>query len=310
FGTVTIGTTVTRTATVEHVGFGPLPVEEVTITGPGAGDYTLSTGTCLDAVLHLGGSCLEGIRFTPTDDGARPATLRIRVRGNRLFTVDLVGTGTPEPTVPENAELVAGPDPAEFGPRLLLSTGPAVDVKISNTGGSPMTISAVELPGPDFAVNPAGCLGVTVPPGGSCTMPVTYSPQGPALPVDRAGVLRITSDAPGGPRLVAVRGQAIQPVLDVNPGVIAPGRVTAATGIGFPPGRTVTLGFTTAVGGATATTNADGRFTVQLLVFPKASVGQRIVVATVDGAVPVIAADKPLLVVINTVSPAEFVGRG
>ncbi|CRK58373.1 hypothetical protein [Alloactinosynnema sp. L-07] len=310
FGTVTIGTTVSRTATVRHVGFGPLPVEEVTITGPGAGDYQLGPGTCVGTVLHLGGSCLSSVRFTPTDDGARPATLRVRVRGNRVFTVDLIGTGTPTPTVPENAELSAGPDPADFGSRLLLSAGPGIDVRIGNAGGSPMTISAIALPSPDFAVNPAGCLGVPVPPGGSCVVTVTYSPQGPALPVDRAAALTITSNAPGGPHLVAVRGQAVQPVLDVNPGVIAPGRVSTATGIGFPPGRTVTLGFTTAVGGATATTDANGKFTVQLLVFPKASVGQRTVVATVDGATPVIAADKPLLVVINTVSPAEFVGRG
>ncbi|MGQ0840159.1 hypothetical protein [Actinokineospora sp.] len=33
-------------------------------------------------------------------------------------------------------------------------------------------------------------------------------------------------------------------------------------------------------------------------------------VATVDGAVPAIFAERPLLVVIGTVRPAEFVGRG
>ncbi|WP_436500668.1 choice-of-anchor D domain-containing protein [Actinokineospora sp. HUAS TT18] len=306
FGTVTVGTSVSRTATVRHVGFGPLPVEEVTITGAGAGDYVLGAGTCVGTVLHQGGTCLASVRFTPSQDGNRPATLRVKVRGNRLFTIDLIGTGGEAP--PGGAELSAGPDPADFGPRLLLSTGPGVPVTVRNTGGSPMTVSAVDLASPDFAAG--GCVGATVPAGGSCVITVTYSPQGPALPADRSAVLRITSTAPGGPHLVGVRGQVVQPVLDVNPGVIAPGRVTTATGIGFPPGRTVTLSFTTAVGGATAVTDSTGRFSAQLLVFPKASVGQRTVVATVDGATPVIAADKPLLIVINTVSPAEFVGRG
>jgi Tol biopolymer transport system component len=313
FGTVTIGTNVSRSATLDHVGFGPLVVESVSVTG--SQDFTVGPNNC--TVLHTTGNCLVSVKFTPTASGDRTGQLVVRVRGGRTFAVDLRGSGTPEVLIPPDPVFAAGPDPIDFGDRLMLSDGPAIALTVRNAGGSPMTVTGVTIDVPtvvdDYTVDPAACLAAPIAPGASCVVQVRFSPRGPAVPGApdvRTATLRFTGSAPGGPHLVAVRGKVIQPSLEVNPAVLAPGRVTMASGMGFPPGKTVTLRFASAVGDATATVGADGRFAAQLLVFPKASVGQRQVVATVDGVVPAIFAERPLLVVINTVSPAEFVGRG
>ncbi|SDH80834.1 WD40-like Beta Propeller Repeat [Actinokineospora alba] len=309
FGTVTIGTTLSRSAELRHVGFGPLVVEEASITGDDA--FTIGANTC--EVLHTTGTCLVSVRFSPTEARTYTAKLVLQVRGGRTYTVDLRGTGTPEIVIPSDAVFAATPDPVDFGARLMLSEGAPIPLTIRNGGGSPMTVTAATIDAPtvsgDYTVD--GCVGATLAPAATCVAQVRFSPRGPAVPGApevRTAVLRFTSTAPGGPHLVAVRGSAIQPALDVNPAVLAPGRVAMATGIGFPPGKPVTVRFSNAVGEAKATPDVNGRFTVQLLVFPKAAIGQRQVVASVDGTP--ISAERPLLVVINTVSPAEFVGRG
>jgi hypothetical protein len=58
-----------------------------------------------------------------------------------------------------------------------------------------------------------------------------------------------------------------------------------------------------------STARQDGTFRASLLILPKAAIGDFTVVATVSDA-PVVNAEKPLLVVTPTVSPADFVVRG
>ncbi|MGH3861239.1 choice-of-anchor D domain-containing protein [Actinokineospora sp.] len=309
FGPVTIGATANRSVELRHVGFGALVVESASITGDPA--YTIGADTC--EVLHTTGTCLVSVRFSPTETRDYTATLVLQVRGGRTYTVDLRGTGTPEIVIPSDAVFAATPDPVDFGARLMLSEGAPIPLTIRNGGGSPMTVTAATVDAPtvagDYTVD--GCVGTTLAPAATCVAQVRFSPRGPAAPGApevRTAVLRFTSTAPASPHLVGVRGSAVQPALDLNPAVLAPGRVAMATGIGFPPGKPVTVRFANAVGEAKATPDVNGRFSVQLLVFPKAAIGQRQVVAGVDGTP--ISAERPLLVVINTVSPAEFVGRG
>ncbi|PPK67661.1 choice-of-anchor D domain-containing protein [Actinokineospora auranticolor] len=311
FGSVHIGDDYTQTITVAHSGFGPLSVESLAINNS---EFSLGANTCVGTVLHVTDTCLISIRFTPSGAGERTGRLIARTRGGREYTVDLTGVGDPG-TVDGDPEVVAeiprfaaDPDPLDFGPRLLLSDGPPLPLTIHNTGDGPMTVTGLSVDSVDFSLDVTSCQDVTITAGGSCVVDVRFRPVGPAAPVDRSAVIEITSTAPGGPHLVAVRGQARQPVLDLNPAVVAPGRVTIATGIDFTPNHPITITYREAVGSATATTDPDGRFSTQLLVLPKASVGPRTAVATVDGTD--ITAERPLLVVINTVSPSQFVGRG
>jgi hypothetical protein len=310
FGPVQIGEAVTQSAAVEHVGAGPLTIGQVTLAGPNAADFTLGAQTCQAGPLHQTDGCFISVTFAPSAADERRAVLQVQLQGGRALTIDLVGTGTEQPVPPRGAEFSAGPDPLDFGPRLLLSTGPAATVTVTNQGGSPLRITSVTLVPPvgpaDYAVTVNTCTGVDVPPGGQCQITVVFSPT---LPGDRSAVLQFDDNAAGGPHLVGLRGQANAPAIEVNPGVTPPGRVTTVSGKDFPPGKTVTVTFRTAVGSSTVTVGSDGTFRASLLVFHKATPENRRIAATVDG-LPALFAEDDLLVVFPTVSPADFVVRG
>jgi WD40-like Beta Propeller Repeat len=306
FGPVQIGLPVARTARLEHVGAGPLPIETVSLIGPNATDFAILDQTCQGQTLFQTGSCQLTVQFTPGAVGDRRGQVQVRVRGGRVFPVDLSGIGTAQP-VPRGPAFSAGPNPLTFGQRPLLSSGPESTVTVTNLGGSPLVISAVAVVGPgapgDYAISANTC--TTVQPNGQCRVTVRFSPQ---LPGDRTANLQFTHNA-GGPTLIGLRGSAVAPVLDVNPGVTPPGRVVTVIGRQFPPGKTVTLTYTTAPGTSKATVAADGTFRADLLVFPKSKPENRTVVATVDGS-PALSANDQLLIVFPTVSPADFVVRG
>jgi hypothetical protein len=96
--------------------------------------------------------------------------------------------------------------------------------------------------------------------------------------------------------------------VEVSPAVTQPGRVVTVTGTGFPPSRALTITLTDSVERESVTTDATGAFTRTVLILPKATVGTRQVVATVD-TFPTITGQKPLLIVTPSVGPADFVIR-
>lgn len=303
FGTAEVGTTRNRTATLRVVGAGPLTIDSITVDGA---DFTAGADTCVGVVLHRLGECLAGVAFTPTAAGPRTGGLAVRLADGREFGVDLRGEGSEVPVVPDGPELAVAPAPLDFGARLLLSTEPTGTLTITNAGGSPMTVASVgPTPPSDFSVRSTDC--AVVASGASCSVLVRFRPTvaGP-----RAGGLVVTSDAPGGPHLVGLSGVGSTPALVVNPGVSRPGRVTTVSGTGFPADTAVSVRYLESVEIAAAVTSNEGTFSVPLLVFPKASIGQRTVVATVDGVLPEISAKGPLLVVYPSMSPPEFLTRG
>lgn len=312
FGPVELEQTLVRSATFDQIGAGPIVVETVTITGPNAADFTILGQDCLkpgQAPVGQGGSCGVTVEFAPESVGDKRAQLVVRVRGGQTFTGDLRGSGTEQPVPPRGAEFLANPAPLEFGSRLLLTNGPAQVVTITNQGELPLAISSVTPVGAapeDYKVSANTCAATSVPAGGTCTVSVTFSPS---LPGDRLAALQFTDNAVGSPHLVGLRGQSGQPTIEINPGVTPPSRVVSVIGKGFPPGKTVTLTFTTAIEKGTATVGADGTFRGSMLVYAKAKAETRTVVATVDGS-PALFANGQLLVVFPSVSPAEFVVRG
>ncbi len=306
FGDVRVGTPFDATARLDHVGIGPLVVAEIEVAGPDAGDFAVGDTTCAEVVLQQADSCLVEVELTPSAQGERSALLTVVLDDGRAFRVPLHGTGTSEP--PGDAHLAAGPDPLDFGQRLPLSTGPASTVTVTNSGESPMDVTAVAVDQPvaSYTVAAQTCTAAPLPPGGTCTVSVRFSP---AAPGDLPAVLRIEDTAPGAPHLVGLRGNGAHPAIALSPGVTPPGRVITVSGTGFAPGRAIAVTMGGAVQTGPAQTAADGTFRAGLLVMPKASVGNFTVIAKVADA-PAVNAEKPLLVVIPTVSPADFVVRG
>jgi len=311
FGEVTVGETATRTATLQHVGFGPVDAESITITGPDAGLFRVGAQTCVGVKVHQPGSCLVSVEFSPTEEGDRNAVLTVTVRGQQQpFTVRLTGTGRAR-VIPRDPQVDAGPDPLDFGSRLLLSNGPESTVTITNTGGLPLDVVGVSVVLPtnpeDFTVGTNTCVGPDIAPNATCTIGVRFSPT---FFGERAAVLRIDDNAPGGPHLVQLRGRAGQPLIDANPGVLPAGGITVVSGTGFPANRDIVLRYERfSPEGATVRSGPDGTFRAQLLIFPNTTAQSRMVVATVKDQLPVLDAKDPLLVVDGSVVPPNFTIR-
>lgn len=324
FGAAQTGTSVDRTATIEHVDFGPLSVEKVEVIGTNAAEFVLGSQTCSGVTLHRDERCYAEIRFTPTAAGERNAQLRVtssRTAGPLL--VDLSGTGTnvdrpplrpptDRPPRGKPAELSASPDPVDFGERLPLVERPDKTVTVVNDGGSPLKVDVPTIqPGSgegtpeDFSVAKNGCT-KAVKPGGKCTVGIGFTPGGSG---DRSAALVLTSNSLSGPEIIDLQGEGVEQEIDVNPAVVRPSRVVEVTGTGFAPNRTVSVTIEGFPETATAKTNKRGEFTTSLLIFPKARPGERTVRAIVNGVFPEIGADKPLLVVYGTASAPDFLHR-
>lgn len=311
FFTIEPGSSTLGSAPLRHVGFGPLLVESMTISGLNTADFTLTAETCLGRTLQAGESCLASVRFTPSEVGPREAVLEVRHRGTGSpLLVPLLGVGDTQP--PRAVTVI--PEPLPFGENLPLSTNPPGDVTVRNTGAAPLTINAVGIPadaGPqqhpeDYAITTDGCTGRTLQPGATCTVTVRHSPQGVG---ERRAVLRFDDNAPNSPHLVALEGSGTQPRLQFNPAVVQEGRVTTAFGSGFAPQRTVTLRLPGIPGPIILTTDPGGNFTTPVVIFPNAVPGARTTEATLDGHQPPITATTSLLIVPGTVSPPNFAER-
>lgn len=309
FGDVLVGSATTATVRVAHVGIGPLRTAGLEVDGDA---FTVLDQTCVreDTVLQQGGECLVEVEFLPTAETGFTGRLRVVLGEERELVVDLTGAGVPEPPEADPAAFTAGPDPVNFGSRLVRSTGPNATVTVTNAGGTPLTVSAVTVEPPaarqHYTVVANTCAGGAVAPGAKCTVTVRLVPTASG---DLPAVLSFVDNAAGSPHLVGLRGSAPTPEIVVSPAVTQPGRVVTVTGTGFAPGRQVVASAAQAVQTSPVSTAADGTFRSALLVLPKATVGTRTVVATVT-VFPEVNAEQSLLVVTPTVGPAEFVVRG
>lgn len=337
-GSTPVGTSTTGTATIEHDGFGPVLVDEVSVVGRNRADFTVGTQTCEGMTMHRGTQCYVEVQFTPAAEGARTAQLRVTSPDAPPLLVDLTGTGLPRPGQPpvdpppgrpppggpppvdpppggqpRPAVLAASPGAVDFGLRLPLANRPDKTVTVVNRGGSALAVSdangiakgtPTDTPD-DFAIAANTC-GQAVPPGGKCTMDIRFTPRGAGA---RRAVLILRSNAPAGPHLVELSGQAAEQRIEVNPAVLRPGRVATVTGSGFAADRRVSVtlaGFSEAT---TARTDTRGTFSADVLIFPKSRPGQRTVRAKVTGVNADIDADEELLVVYGTSAPPNFKHR-
>ncbi|QUQ62602.1 choice-of-anchor D domain-containing protein [Kutzneria sp. CA-103260] len=308
FGTVTVGQTAERTATIHHTGFGPLGFDQVSVGGAG---FSLGGQTCTKAPLNGADTCLATVRFSPTDTVAKTGTLTLRAKATgKTYTVDLRGIGAQ--AVQKPPQFAAGPDPLDFGQQLPLAKNVQKTVTVVNGGASPLVIGGVSITAGqqagDFTVSSNGC--TTVQPGQSCQVTVKYSPTGRAAPAttpdQRTAALKFDDDAAGSPHLVALSGSVTIPTVKVSPGVGAPGAVITVTGTGFAASSPIAVAYLNGFPEtASAQSDVNGTFTTSLLVFPLSELGPRTVQASVNGAAPAVAGTADLLV-----APGSLVAPG
>ncbi|HEX2300416.1 MAG TPA: choice-of-anchor D domain-containing protein, partial [Pseudonocardiaceae bacterium] len=290
-GEPTVGTT-----TLRHVGFGPLPVDAMTISGVNGTEFTV-TENCAGTTLHAGDTCPASVRFLPESEGSHEAQLGVGYRGSGApLVIPLLGIADLQP--PQAVSFT--PDPLSFGSKLPLSTNPPGDVRVENTGRAPLRINAVGLPTipdqtpQDYRITKDACTGKTVRPGESCVVTLQFSPQGIG---ERPAVLQLDDNAPRSPHQLTLQGGGNQPSLRFDPATVQVGRVTTLIGSGFAPRHNVLIQMPDSSGPITVTTDGAGNFTTRTVIFSTTIPGERRAEATIEGLQPPITADARLLVV-------------
>ncbi|HXJ93989.1 MAG TPA: choice-of-anchor D domain-containing protein [Terriglobia bacterium] len=196
FGDQPLGSTsATQTVTLTN----PNPVyaltlTSITLTGTNPTDFSLlSSGSCpyTGGTVTQSSSCTVDIAFAPSAVGSRSAT--VSVADNAVGSpqsISLTGTGTTEPVVSFSPTSL----PA-FANQAVGTTSAAQIITLSNKGATALTINSIGISGTngsDFAQT-NNC-GGSVAAAGSCTIDVTFTPQGINA---RTGTLTITDNNDG-----------------------------------------------------------------------------------------------------------------
>jgi trimeric autotransporter adhesin len=171
-----------QTITVTNTGDGALTIRAISVDGPAAGEYRQASD-CLRTIAP-GASCSITVTFTPHGYGLRAATLTLHDDGlNGSQSVALNGSGTaPRP-------LLSNPFVNFGGDAVGNPMGPD-NIVLFNAGTGPLSIGNVVLSGADYLMS-SSC-GVSLDSGASCTISITFVPQGMGV---RTGVVTITDSA-------------------------------------------------------------------------------------------------------------------
>jgi uncharacterized repeat protein (TIGR02543 family) len=77
FGTQAVNTSVTKTVTLKNTGATTLSIAGMTMTGPGASEFTLTPASNCGSSLTAGGSCTISVTFKPVAKVSYSATLNV-----------------------------------------------------------------------------------------------------------------------------------------------------------------------------------------------------------------------------------------
>jgi hypothetical protein len=220
FGSQQLGTTsAAQSVNVKNIGSANLTINSVALD-PASGnpeDFSVSAGGCTTGVsLAKDASCNLSVTFAPTATvGTRTATVLVTHNGLRSpERIELTGSAAAVGTAPA---VTFGPTSLVFGDQRLGTKSAGQDVTITNSGTADLNVAKVALggtDGTDFTTS-NDCVGVSVAPGGSCTVKVTFTPQETAGP--KTASVTITDDAPNSPRTVALTGTATAGLVSFAP---------------------------------------------------------------------------------------------
>jgi len=178
-------------------------------------------------------------------------------------------------------------------------------VTVRSVGAGPLIVTNVSLKGANptaFTLASDGCTGALLEHGEACTIGVAFRPM--AAGTSLASLVVIDND-PAGSQAVALDGGTLKPTIVLDPPIGPPGFVTTVSGTNFPPGATVTLTWTVGLTASMAPVVADanGSFSVPVLILPRDTLGQRVLTGTFTAAGGGLAQSPPFLVVPGTGQP-------
>ena len=177
-------------------------------------DWSIASDQCTGVSVPPGGTCTFQIVFDP-NPLASPAGLGVGARTGTITLTD--NATTPTQLVALSGTGVAVPA-AQLAPASLAfpnepvgKSSPTQTVTLSNTGGSTLAISSVQIVG-DFSET--STCGSSLGAGLTCTFTITFTPTTAG---DRAGTLSVNDDAAGSPQTAALTGTGTAPVATISP---------------------------------------------------------------------------------------------
>ncbi len=207
-------------------------ITNVSLTGANPGQFIIVADTCNGNLLPPGSFCQISIAFAPTTNGNRSATLlvhdtalgsprEVSLSGTGLPPAPVVCLGTAGPLVFTNLQAVG------------TSSSPQT-ITITNCGTADLNIffplTVTGSGSNDFSTAGETCTAAAIPPGGTCDIPVVFTPVTAGL---RQGILEITHDADGSLSQITLQGTGFvaSPSIclsrtNINFGAVAVGSVT------------------------------------------------------------------------------------
>jgi uncharacterized repeat protein (TIGR01451 family) len=200
FGTQLINTTSpSQSVTLTNTGSAVLNLTSIV-----AGGEFAQTNTC-GASVAVGASCTITITFTPVATGIRTGAITITSNApGSPPVITLTGVGA-SPNVSISTSLLV------FAAQPVGTSSASQNVTLTNSGANPLAISSITITG-DFAQT-NNC-GMSLPAASSCTITITFNPtQAGAL----SGVLTISDNGAGSPRVVGLSGTGVTAALGLSP---------------------------------------------------------------------------------------------
>lgn len=240
FSRVVGGTSEPQRITLSSTGTAALQIASISLGGAQAGDYTIdSASTCAaGGSVAIGSSCFVAVRFRPTAQGARSASLAIAHNAAASpATVSLSGTGnsSPQPGIALDTTTL------DLGQQVVGTTGTVRTVTLTNNGESGLSFSSIRAAGThaaEVALGGSCVVGAVVPVQGSCTVTAALRPTTLG---SKAATIEVASNAPAGTVSIGVAGSGINaPAPQVSLSQVALGFGSVKLGTSSTP-RTITL---------------------------------------------------------------------
>lgn len=191
------------TATLTNTGSATLNINNLTVGGTHASDFTRG-GTCtIGGTLAVNASCTITATFSPTAMGARSGSITIAhnaAGGGSSIALAGTGTAAPGPAVGLSGGALT------FASQTVGTTSAAQTITVTNTGSANLNIVSVTRTGAapnDYATAGTCTAGASVAPSGSCTIAVTFTPQ--AVGASNAGI-SLATNAAGSPNTITLSG--------------------------------------------------------------------------------------------------------
>jgi len=209
---------------IENNGTASANVTAATIGGAAA-EFSITGLPATPAPLAPGASIAVSVTYMPANQGTDNATITLTSNDamNPMVVIDLTGEGI-------DGLLVATPMSVDFGGWPLAALAPPVTVTLDNTGSADIVVSSATLSGSNpgaFAIAAMPSLPVTLVPGGSDTVELTFTP---GMVGGHNAYLTLATDSVATPMVtVNLAGEGLTATLGVSPTTIDFGEVVVGT---------------------------------------------------------------------------------